>query len=146
MDDAGRTGLARVFGAIDLVAAMVVAIGVFAGLPSRWWPIDTSAIVVIALLGAAGAGLLARAKWGARVARIASIVVLVLGLVLIATLAVTASYLSGIYGPVGRGGAIILILVAALALPYLVALPVSQLYWLRLTKRAETKGASGTAS
>ena len=79
-------------------------------------------------------------------AHLASIVVLVLGLALIATLAVTASYLSGIYGPVGRGGAIILILVAALALPYLVALPVSQLYWLRLTKRAETKGASGSAS
>ena len=139
MEDAGRSGLARVFGAIDLGAAAVVALGVFAGLPSRWWPIDVGAVVLIVLLGAAGIGLLARTSWAARVARIASIVTLVAGLALIATLAVTASYLSGIYGPVGRGGGIILLLVAALALPYLVALPVSQLYWLGLGSKERTK-------
>jgi len=62
---------------------------------------------------------------------LASTVSLVLGLLLITTLALTASYLSGIYGPVGRGGALILSLLAATALPYLVALPVAQLAWLR---------------
>ena len=88
------------------------------------------AAVVMALLGAAGIGLVARLSWGERVARIASIVTLALGLALLAALVVAASYLSGIYGPVGRGGALILVLVAALALPYLVALPASQLLWL----------------
>jgi hypothetical protein len=87
-------------------------------------------VILIALLGASGVGLLARKPWAVQVTRVASIVALVLGLVLIGILAITASYLSGIYGPVGRGGAIILALVAALALPYLVALPVSQLLWL----------------
>ena len=128
--DAGRTKIARVFGVVDLLAAAVTAIGVFGGLPARWWPVDSCAAIVVALLGAAGVGLLARAAWGPLVARIASLVTLAMGLVLIGILAITASYLSGIYGPVGRGGAIILILVAALALPYLVALPLSQLFWL----------------
>jgi hypothetical protein len=49
---------------------------------------------------------------------------------LVATLAITASFLSGIYGPVGRGGALILALAAALALPYLIVLPSAQLVWL----------------
>ena len=79
---------------------------------------------------AAGIGLLGRFSWGERVARVASTIALALGLVLVATLAVTASYLSGIYDAVGRGGSVILALVAALALPYLVALPAAQLLWL----------------
>ena len=62
-------------------------------------------------------------------ARVASTVTLVLGLLLVGTLAVTVSYLRGIYGPVGRGGALILTLVTALVLPYLVVLP-GQLVWL----------------
>jgi hypothetical protein len=56
---------------------------------------------------------------------------LVFGLVLVTALALTASWLSGVYGPVGRGGALLLTLVAALALPYLVVLPLVQLVWLR---------------
>jgi hypothetical protein len=122
--------LPRLFGAIDLVAASVVALGVFVGLPARWWVVDVPAAIVVALLAAAGVGLLARRPWGEQVARVASLVTLALGLVLVATLALTASYLSGIYGPVGLGGAVILALVAALALPYLVVLPASQLLWL----------------
>lgn len=122
--------LARVFGAIDLVAALVVLVGVFLGLPARWWVVDVPAAAVAALLGASGVGLVLRAPWGERVARVASMVTLAIGLLLVATLAITASYLAGIYDAVGRGGAIILALVAALALPYLVALPASQLLWL----------------
>jgi hypothetical protein len=125
-----RLGLARLFGALDVVAAGVTALGVFAGLPARYWPIDVPAAVLSVLLAAAGVGLLARTPWAERAARVASMASLALGLLLIAVLALTASYLSGIYGPVGRGGAIILVLVAALAIPYLVALPASQLYWL----------------
>jgi len=62
---------------------------------------------------------------------VASPVALALGLFLVSVLAVTASWLSGVYGPVGAGGAIILTLVAVLALPYLVVLPVVELVWLR---------------
>ncbi len=128
--DARSPTCARIFGAIDLIAALVAGLGVFAGLPARWWVVDVPAALVIALLATAGAGLLGRFSWGERVARLASFVTLALGLALLTALVVAASYLSGIYGPVGRGGALILVLVAALALPYLVALPAAQLLWL----------------
>jgi hypothetical protein len=128
--DAGASTVARLFGAIDVVAAGVVVVGVFVGLPARWWVVDVPAALIALLLAAAGAGLLLAAPWGTRVARVASMVALGLGLALVTTLAVTASYLSGIYDAVGRGGAVIFALVAALALPYLVALPAAQLLWL----------------
>ena len=121
-----RTG----FGVADLVSAAVIYLGVFQGLPSRWWLVDGGAVVVIALFGGAGLGLMGRASWAPKVAWIASAVSLVFGILLVATLALTASFLSGIYGPVGRGGALILGLVAALAVPYLVVLPAAQLVWL----------------
>ena len=92
--------------------------------------VDAFAVLLAFLLAGAGAGLLADRAWARTVARVASFVVLAIGLVLIATLALTASYLNGIYGPVGKGGAVIMALSAALALPYLVVLPVAQLYWL----------------
>jgi hypothetical protein len=118
------------FGTLNLVAALVTVVGVFQGLPARWLPVDVPAGLIALLLAVAGGGLLSRAPWGDRVARVASMVTLGAGLLLVALLVVTASYLNGIYGPVGHGGALILILVAALALPYLVAFPASQLLWL----------------
>jgi hypothetical protein len=137
---AQRGTLAQVgFGTVNLVSAVLVGLGVFVGLPTRYWLIDVPAVLVMVLLGVAGGGLLARRAWGVPVARIASSVTLVLGLLLVGTLAVTVSYLRGIYGPVGRGGALILTLVAALALPYLVVLPAVQLVWLGPPGRA-TKG------
>jgi hypothetical protein len=122
--------LARVFGALDLAAASVVALGVFVGLPARWWVVDAPAAAIVVLYGAAGLGLLVGAGWAERAARVASMTALGLGLALVTTLAVTASWLSGVYSIVGRGGAVILALIAALALPYLVAFPVAQLLWL----------------
>src|SRR5215471_18912021 len=121
-----RTG----FGIADLASAALIYLGVFQGLPSRWWPIDGPAVVVIAIFAAAGAGLLGNASWAPKVAWVASAISLVLGILLVATLALTAGFLSGVYGPVGRGGALILALVAALALPYLVVLPAAQIVWL----------------
>jgi hypothetical protein len=118
------------FGFLDLLAACLVAIGVFRGLPSRAWAVDGCAAAVIALLAASGVGLMLDRKWAPRVARATSMIVLALGLGLVAALGLTASYLAGIYGPVGKGGAVILVLVAALVLPYLVALPATQLLWL----------------
>jgi hypothetical protein len=74
--------------------------------------------------------MIAKARNAERVARIVSAVVLGLGLLLVLVLAATASYLSGIYGPVGKGGAMVLVFVAVLAVPYLVVLPGAQLLYL----------------
>jgi hypothetical protein len=122
---------ALVFGMADLVTAALVAFGVFIGLPSRWAPVDIAAAALTVLDLASGAGLLAAASWAPRIARAASALSLALGLGLVSVLAVTASWLRGVYGPVGLGGAVVFALVAALALPYLVVLPVVRLVWLR---------------
>jgi hypothetical protein len=124
---------AVVFGVADLVTGALVLFGVFRALPARWWPVDVTGAGVGALELAAGVALLSRAPRPAvlALARVASAVALAVGLFGVTVLAVTATWLSGVYGPVGGGGAIILALVAALALPYLVVLPVVQLVWLR---------------
>jgi hypothetical protein len=119
------------FGTANLLTATIAAVGVFAGLPARWAPVDAAAAILVALELASAAGLLLGATWAPRVSRVACVAALTLGLFAVTVLAVTASWLSGIYGPVGRGGTIILTLVAALALPYLVVLPLAQLVWLR---------------
>jgi hypothetical protein len=122
---------ALVFGVADLVTAAILVLGVFVGLPSRWAPVDVPALGLVAVDVASGFGLIAGKAWAPRVARVGSAAALVIGLALVSILAVTASWLSGVYGPVGLGGAVILALVAALALPYLVVLPVVRLVWLR---------------
>lgn len=125
-----RKGQRLAFGVADLVAAALVYLGVFRGLPARWWVVDAGAGVAIAVLVVTGVGLLAKAAWAERAARLGGKVILALGLALVATLALTASWLFGVYGPIGRGGALLLVLVAALAVPYLVALPVLKLLWI----------------
>jgi hypothetical protein len=121
---------ALVFGVADLLTAAGVGLGVFVALPARWWPVDGVAATLTALEVAAGVGLLTRASWGERVARAASAAALGAGLFTVTMLALTASWLSGIYGPIGGGGAILLTLVGALAFPYVVVLPVVELVWL----------------
>ena len=119
-----------VFGALDLLAAALIAIGVFSGLPARWMPVDVCAGVLVLLLSGAGLGLLRNASWSEPLARLASSIVLVFALLFFALTASSVSYLYGIYGAVGRGGATLFVLVAALAFPYLFALPVFELLWL----------------
>lgn len=125
-----RKPWSRLFGAADLIAALVIGVGVFAGLPARWSPVDVPAAILVGLLGASGVLLVLGHPRALIVARIAAYVALAAGLVLVLLLALSASWLSGVYGPVGRGGALLLGLVAALVVPYLVFLPSAQLLWL----------------
>jgi hypothetical protein len=117
------------FGVINLGVAALVAWCVFRGLPTRWWVVDTGATVVVALMAASGLALLANHRLAEKVTRIAAGVVLAHGLALFATLALTASWLYGVYGPVGKGGAALFVLVALLVVPYLVVLPAALLAW-----------------
>jgi hypothetical protein len=118
-------------GSIDLVTSLLLLGCVWGVLPARWWPIDVSATLLGALLAASGVGLLLGTPWARRVGLVAGAVTLALGLALVTTLALTASYLSGLYGPVGKGGAVILVLVGALAIPYFVFFPAAQVVALR---------------
>lgn len=118
-------------GGADLLVGALLLGGVWGALPARWWPVD----VVGTLLGAAfvvtGVGLFLGTPWSERAGVLTGRVALAVGLALVTLLAVTASHLAGLYGPVGRGGALILAVVGLLVVPYLVLLPVAQLVTLR---------------
>jgi hypothetical protein len=121
---------AIVFGVGNLLTAALLLVGVFVALPARWWPVDSGAAVLTGLELVSGAALLANARLARRLAVTAAAVALALGMAVVTTLALTASWLAGVYGPVGRGGALILVLVSALALPYFVVWPAIQLVWM----------------
>jgi hypothetical protein len=124
-------------GLLNVGVALLVACGVFRGLPTRWWVVDGGAAIVTALLLASGASLLADHRLAERLTRLAGFVVLALGLALFAALALTASWLYGVYGPVGKGGSALFTLVALLVFPYLVVLPASLLAWVGPRPRRE---------
>ena len=125
------------FGVINAIVAGLVAWGVFRGLPTRWWLVDSGALVVTISMAASALALLANHRRAEAITRIAAALTLVLGLALFATLALTASWLYGVYGPVGKGGAALFVLVGFLVLPYLVVLPAVLLAWVGPRSRAK---------
>ena len=127
----GKDRRARIaFGAANLAIALFVTVGVFRLLPTRWWLVDGGAVVIAVLLAASGVALLRSSSMAERLTRVAASVVLALGLVLFAALALTASWISGVYAQVGSTGAIVFGLVCALVLPYLVIFPAVELAWI----------------
>ncbi len=113
-----------------LVSVMTL-VGVWVGLPTRWWWVDAPAT----LLAAAGVmsciGLSSRRAWAPRLALWVTRVGLGLGCITVTLLAWSASQLVGQYGPVGGGGALLLSAIAALIVPYFVGLPLLQVWLLR---------------
>ena len=128
-------------GALDIVLAVVLLAGVWLALPVRWWPVDVGFTLLALALLAAGVGLYQGAAWGARVGRAVAASTLVTGAALATTLAFTAAGLAGLYGPVGSGGAIILVVAAFLVLPYLIVFPAAQLYFLLPARDADEAAA-----
>jgi hypothetical protein len=135
---------ALTFGVANVLTAALLFFGVFVALPARWWPVDAGAGILLSLELASGVALLRGAAWAARAATAACLVALALGLSTVTLLAATASWLAGVYGPIGRGGAIILALVAALALPYIIVLPAVELLWLRRVGAGAAGDGAGT--
>jgi len=125
------------FGVLNVGVAALVAWGVFRGLPTRWWVVDDGAAVVVALMAVSGIALLANHRLAEAITRVAGFVVLALGLAVFAALALTASWLYGVYGPVGKGGSALFALVALLVFPYVVVLPAVLLAWVGPRPRRE---------
>ncbi|CAN5923832.1 hypothetical protein BH11MYX4_BH11MYX4_17750 [soil metagenome] len=125
------------FGVLNVGVAALVAWGVFRGLPTRWWVVDDGAAVVAGLMAASGIALLANHRLAEPITRVAGFVVLALGLAVFAALALTASWLYGVYGPVGKGGSALFALVALLVFPYVVVLPAVLLAWVGPRPRRE---------
>jgi hypothetical protein len=122
---------ARVAAVAQVLLGALLLFAVWKLLPARWAPIDVLGTGLAVGCLAGGGSLLAGARSGLRVARVVSMVTLGLGLLTTTALCVTVGHLVGSYGPVGQGGAVLMLVIALLILPYLVLLPLLQLSWLR---------------
>jgi hypothetical protein len=114
---------ARSIAASQLLLAVLLLGGVWLGLPARWLWIDVPLTALALGCAAASFGLFARTPWAVRLARVVLWSELVVGTLLVSLLALSIAQLAGSYGPVGAGGAALMATIAALILPYLVALP-----------------------
>ena len=117
-----------VLGAADALTASLLLFAVWGALPARWWPIDLGVTVLAVLLFISGLALSIGTSWARGLGIFSSALVLVAGCSLVSGLAVTATEMAGLYGPVGRGASIILWIVFFLLVPYLILLPTTQLF------------------
>jgi hypothetical protein len=121
---------ARLFGTLDLIFAAAYAYVGFALAPSRQLGFGVALGLVCALLALSGIGLLLRGRndGPARtVGIIASSVLLLFAVVVIALLCASASFLFGVYGALGHGIGVLSLVAAALVLEVCGLLPLFQL-------------------
>ncbi len=112
-----------------LLLGGILLFAIWRALPARWLPVDLigTAMGLAALF--AGVTIWGRKPIGLRVALVVSGLWLVMGAVVTTALAWAASSIVGLYGPVGSGGALVLIFVALLVVPYLVGAPAMQVVY-----------------
>jgi hypothetical protein len=115
----------------QLGLSLLLSGGVWLALPARWVWVDVPGTLLASAALLAAIGLLVRTRWALPFARWVLRAELLLGTLTATLLAAAAAQLAGSYGPVGAGGAILLVTIAVLVLPYLVVLPALQLSWLR---------------
>ena len=126
----------RALAIADVVLGIFLAAAPWVALPGRVAVIDGGATGLGVLFVVAGVGLLTRRTWAMRFARSAALALLVGGAACLVGLAISASFLWGIYGDVGRTGAVTLGVAMVVILPYLVAFPLLALAVLRAPEAA----------
>jgi len=117
----------KLYGALDVAFAALYAWFGFVLTPGRSFTFNVVLALVCIVLAGAGAGLVADARWGKRLATVACWALLVFSAVVVLLLIASSAYLRGIYGPLGKGMATITLLVAALVIEAFAILPVLQL-------------------
>lgn len=125
-----RAASHRIIAAYDLFLGAGLLLGIWAGLPDRWWPVDVGGTALGVLLVLVSFGLFFRKRWAEPAALAIASVTCAAGALLVTAIAVTAGQLAGMYGPVGAGGSAILGTAFLLLVPYLVVFPGAQVYFL----------------
>ena len=118
---------------VQLLLALLLLGGIWIALPARWAWVDVPGTLLALAALASGAALLRGASWALALTRAVLWTELVIGTLTASLLAIAAAQLAGSYGPVGAGGALLLVIIAVLVLPYLVVFPALQLRQLRET-------------
>ena len=111
-----------------VVMGVVLLVSMWKALQARWRPVDVLGTLWACGAGVAGALLLLRHRLGIRVAIAVSGLWALMGACVTTALVWSAASIVGLYGPVGSGGALILSFVAMLVVPYMLGVPVLQIY------------------
>lgn len=120
----------RLHGMLDLGFAALYAWLGFSVAPGRHPAWNAALAAVIALVFAAGLALLARVRFARPIAIAAQLALLLLCAAAVVLLVASAAYLRGVYGPIGRGLALVALVVAALGVELCGLLPLFQLRFL----------------
>lgn len=117
----------KFYGALDVAFAVLYAWFGFVLTPGRSTAFNLALALVCVVLAASGVGLIAGVRFGRTLARVACWMLLAFSAVVVALLVASSAYLHGIYGPLGKGMAMLTLLVAALVLEAFALLPLFQL-------------------
>jgi hypothetical protein len=121
----------KLYGALDVAFAVVYAWFGFVLTPGRSTTFNLALALLCVLLGAAGVGLVAGARWSRQLATVTCWALLLFAAVVVVLLVASSAYLRGVYGPLGKGMAVMTLLVAALVVEGFALLPLFQLRALR---------------
>lgn len=124
-------GVVAFWVAMDIIAAAVIALGVFGGLPVRIVVVEVFGATAIALQLACAVLIVRGSMIALAMARRLTLLLLTMGLLVLGLLGASIGYLAQVYAPTGPGGVVLFGLVALLVFPYFVALPIGKLLWLR---------------
>jgi hypothetical protein len=120
----------RTYGILDLALAALYAWVGLSVAPSRSPAFNVALGVTIALCVVSGASLVARARWARLVGIVTAAALLAFAAFLVAGLVASSAYVRGIYGPLGRGVAVLALCAAALVIELFALVPFFQLRFL----------------
>ncbi|MFH1130101.1 MAG: hypothetical protein V1754_02120 [Pseudomonadota bacterium] len=119
------------YGVLDLVLAALYAFLFLYLIPSRSTLFTGIALSISFALALGGIGMLIRTTWGAKIAALACILMLIVCAVLILLLVSSAAYLHGIFGGIGQAGVVLALILAGLSIEIVGLVPALQLAYLR---------------
>ena len=118
-----------IYAAFDLLMAIIYAV-VLTQAPTRHAAHAALLWTTVVLVVVAGAGMLVRRRWGRRAAMAACGAMLICTVTVLVLLLMSASFLAGVYGAMGRSAAGMTLLIAALVIELMGLLPAFQLKFL----------------
>ena len=120
----------RTYGVLDLAFASLYAYLGFVLAPSRSPLFSTGLALLIALLALSGVMLVGKLRGARVVGIVAAWALLIFAALVILGLVASSAYLWGVYGPIGRGMAVVGVIAAALVIELCALLPIFQLRFL----------------
>ena len=122
-------------GGFALLQAALVAFVVARVLPARVPSVDAPLLSLSIALFLAGIGLVVGTGFASRLALLVLSLALLAGLAIVTVLVLAVAEVSGVYGSIGEGIGLLFALSIFVVVPYLVALPAAQIYFLLRARR-----------